>query len=153
MRIKTLLLFLQPINTKVTGCKAAPHCWSSALTLMRTSLASGGATSISSITKGFLVSQATAALHRMTWKAALPQLDANCKVLKTTLFESITTQYNLPKKHNKKKNLHWGKVGEILKPYGKSHPRGVVLPKLEEPKDDNKCCYTTRSQEGSPGIL
>lgn len=61
---------------------------------MRISLASGGATSISSITKGFLVSQATAALHRMTWRAALPQLDANCKVLKTTLFESNTAQYN-----------------------------------------------------------
>lgn len=39
------------------------------LTLMRTSLACGGATSISSITTGLLGSQATAALHLMTLKS------------------------------------------------------------------------------------
>lgn len=37
-------------------------------TLMRTSLAFGGATSTSSIERGFPASQATAALHLMTYK-------------------------------------------------------------------------------------
>lgn len=47
-------------------------CTAKARTLMRTSLARGGATSISSITTGFLGSQATAALHLMTWRAVTP---------------------------------------------------------------------------------
>lgn len=39
---------------------------------MRISLACGGATSISSITRGLLGSHATAALHLMTYRAVTP---------------------------------------------------------------------------------
>lgn len=58
---------LKPLNSFCQGHTNKPvftHKWVS-LTLMRTSLAWGGATSISSITKGFFGSQATAALHLM----------------------------------------------------------------------------------------
>ena len=70
---KSFNIFLKPLilpahtYSKTSMCMNMSKSWKrKSLTLMRSSLAWGGATSISSITRGLLGSQATAALHLMT---------------------------------------------------------------------------------------